>query len=68
MPTTFGDHLFQLRRLGESDLTTLMAHLDNEDKLWVEREMQSASASQLASFANTDYDLALVQGRDGAKN
>lgn len=43
MPTTFGDRLFQLRRLGESDLTTLMAHLDNEDKLWVQREMQSVS-------------------------
>lgn len=27
VPTTFGDRLFQLRRLGESDLITLMAHL-----------------------------------------
>lgn len=57
VPTTFGDRLFQLRRLGESDLTTLMAHLDNEDKLWVEREMQSASTRGRPSWLHLPIQI-----------
>lgn len=57
VPTTFGDRLFQLRRLGESDLTTLMAHLDNEDKLWVEREMQSASSRGRPSWLHLPIQI-----------
>ncbi|KAI5059044.1 hypothetical protein GOP47_0025363 [Adiantum capillus-veneris] len=57
VPITFGDHLFQLRRLGESDLTTLMAHLNNEDKLWVEREMQSASTRGRPSWLHLPIQI-----------
>ena len=40
VPTSFGDRLFQLRRIGESDKTTLLAELDDEDKAWLENEMK----------------------------
>ena len=44
VPTTFGDKLFQLRRLGEADKTTLLSCLDDEDKAWVDKEMQAFSS------------------------
>ena len=40
VPTSFGDRLFQLRRIGESNKTTLLAELDDEDKAWLENEMK----------------------------
>ncbi|MCO5607402.1 hypothetical protein L7F22_061598 [Adiantum nelumboides] len=40
VPTTFGDRLFQLRRLGKADKTTLLDGLAIEDRAWVEKEMQ----------------------------
>lgn len=43
IPTTFADRLFQLRRLGEADKTTLLSCLDDEDKAWVGKEMQAFS-------------------------
>ncbi|MCO5547631.1 hypothetical protein L7F22_001082 [Adiantum nelumboides] len=43
VPTTFGDKLFQLRRLGEADKTTLLDGLAIEDRAWVEKEMQVVS-------------------------
>lgn len=34
VPTTFGDELFQLRKLGEFDKSTLISYLDDEAKVW----------------------------------
>ncbi|MCO5580709.1 hypothetical protein L7F22_034579 [Adiantum nelumboides] len=44
VPTTFGGRLFQLRRLGEADKTTLLDGLAIEDRAWVEKEMQVVSS------------------------
>lgn len=41
VPTTFGDKLFQLRKLGESDKSTLLSYLDDEAKAWVETELRT---------------------------
>ncbi|KAI5081598.1 hypothetical protein GOP47_0001341 [Adiantum capillus-veneris] len=40
VPATFGDILFQLRNLGESDKSTLFSYLEEEDKAWVESKMR----------------------------
>ncbi|MCO5576127.1 hypothetical protein L7F22_029935 [Adiantum nelumboides] len=51
VPTTFGDRLIQLRRLGEADKTTLLDGLAVEDRACVEKEMQDEMEQNIEELA-----------------
>lgn len=57
VPTTFGDRLFQLRRIGESDKTTLLAELDDEDKAWMENEMKKCPTRGKKSWFSVPINI-----------
>lgn len=57
VPTTFGDRLFQIRRIGESDKTTLLAELDDEDKAWMENEMKKCPTHGKKSWFSVPINI-----------
>lgn len=57
VPTTFGDRLFQIRRIGESDKTTLLAKLDDEDKAWMENEMKKCPTRGKKSWFSVPINI-----------